>query len=68
MFVLCVVSKDKEAKCRTIKTKETNTNEVQTEYKKIHKKIPVEARFSARFQTGPEAHPASCKMGRDSFS
>ena len=26
-----------------------------------------EARFSAPVQTGPEAHPASCKMGTGSF-
>jgi len=26
-----------------------------------------EARFSAPFQTGPEAHPASCTMGIGSF-
>jgi len=25
------------------------------------------ARFSAPVQTGPEAHPASCKMGTGSF-
>jgi len=28
---------------------------------------PVEARFSALVQTGPEAHPASCTMGTGSF-
>jgi len=27
----------------------------------------VGARFSAPVQTGPEAHPASCKMGTGSF-
>jgi len=27
---------------------------------------PVEARFSAPVQTGPEAHPASCTMGTGS--
>jgi len=31
-------------------------------------RIPVGARFSAPVQTGPEAHPASCKMGTGSFS
>jgi len=30
-------------------------------------RIPVEARFSAPVQTGPEAHPASCTMGTGSF-
>jgi len=28
---------------------------------------PGGARFSAPFQTGPEAHPASCAMGTKSF-
>ena len=36
-------------------------NEVQTE-----KKIPVGTRFSP-VQTGPGAHPASCKIGTGSF-
>ena len=31
-------------------------------------RIPMGARFSAPVQTGPEAHPASCKMGTGSFS
>ena len=30
-------------------------------------RIPVGERFSAHVQTGPEAHPASCKMGTGSF-
>ena len=30
-------------------------------------RIPVAARFSAPVQTGPGAHPASCKMGTGSF-
>ena len=30
-------------------------------------RIPVEARFSAPVQTGPEAHPASCAMGTGSY-
>jgi hypothetical protein len=30
-------------------------------------RIPVGARFSARVQTGPGAHPASCTMGTGSF-
>jgi hypothetical protein len=30
-------------------------------------RIPVEARFSAPVQTGPEAHPASYTMGTGSF-
>ena len=30
-------------------------------------RIPVEKRFSAPVQTGPEAHPASCTMGTGSF-
>jgi hypothetical protein len=50
-----------------MKTKETNTKCKQST-RKYTKKIPVKARFSARFQTGPEAHPASCKMGKDSVS
>ena len=29
--------------------------------------IPVEARFSTPVHTGPGAHPASCKMGTESF-
>ena len=31
-------------------------------------RIPVWARFSARVQTGPAAHPASCTMGTGSFT
>jgi len=30
-------------------------------------RIPVEAKFSAPVQTGPEAHPDSCTMGTGSF-
>ena len=30
-------------------------------------RIPVEARFYANVQTGPGAHPASCKIGTGSF-
>ena len=30
-------------------------------------RIPVGARFPAHVQTGPGAHPASCKMGTGSF-
>jgi hypothetical protein len=30
-------------------------------------RIPVGARFSAPIQTGPGAHPASCKMGNGSL-
>jgi len=30
-------------------------------------RIPVEARFFAPVQTGPEVHPASCTMGTGSF-
>jgi hypothetical protein len=30
-------------------------------------RIPVGARFSAPVQTGPGAHPTSCKMGTGSF-
>jgi hypothetical protein len=30
-------------------------------------RIPVGARFSAPVQTGPGAHPASCKMGTESL-
>jgi hypothetical protein len=30
-------------------------------------RIPVGARFFAHAQTGPEAHPASCTMGKGSF-
>ena len=30
-------------------------------------RIPVGASFSAPVQTGPEAHPASCKTGTGSF-
>ena len=62
---VCVVSK--KIKCRIIKTK-TSTDEVQTEYKRIQKKIPVRARFSARFQTGPGNHPASYTRGTGSLS
>ena len=31
-------------------------------------RIPVEERFSAPVQTGPEAHPASCTMGTGSLT
>ena len=37
------------------------------EYCDVRKKIPVGARFSSPVQTGPETHPASCKMGTGSF-
>jgi hypothetical protein len=30
-------------------------------------RIPVGVKFSAPVQTGPEAHPASCKTGTGSF-
>jgi hypothetical protein len=30
-------------------------------------RIPVEARFFAHVQTGPETHPTSCTMGTGSF-
>jgi hypothetical protein len=30
-------------------------------------RIPVGARFSSPFQTGPVGHPASCAMGTGSF-
>jgi len=30
-------------------------------------RIPVGARFFATLRTGPEAHPASCTMGTESF-
>jgi hypothetical protein len=33
----------------------------------VQKKIPVGARFFARVQTSPGAHPASCTMGTGSF-
>jgi hypothetical protein len=60
MFVLCVVSKDKKAKCRTMKTK----TQVWIKYRvqENSKKIRDGARFSAPFLTGPETHPASYKM------
>jgi hypothetical protein len=31
-------------------------------------RIPVEARFFAHIQTGPEAHPASCTLVTGSFA
>jgi hypothetical protein len=39
--------------------KETSTDKVKKEYKKIQKEIPVESRFSAPVQTGPGAHPST---------
>jgi hypothetical protein len=30
-------------------------------------RIPVEAKFFARVQTGPSVHPVSCTMGTGSF-
>ena len=33
----------------------------------VRDRIPVGTRFSAPFQTVPEAHPAFCKMGTGSF-
>jgi len=33
----------------------------------VRDRIPVGKRFSAPVQTGPGAHPASCKMGTVSF-
>jgi hypothetical protein len=44
MFVMCVVSKDKKGKMQDSQDKETSTDEVQTEYKRIQK-APVWARF-----------------------
>ena len=41
MFVLCVVSKDKKAKRRTIKTKKQVRIKYKTKYKRIQKKIPM---------------------------
>ena len=38
--------------------KETSTDEVQAEYRRIQKKIPVELTFSAPVQTDPGANPA----------
>jgi hypothetical protein len=66
MFVLCVVSTEKKAKCRKIQEKKTITAEIQstTQHKK---KIAVEERFSAFIQSGPGAHSASCTMGTESF-
>ena len=40
---------------------------VQEYNTKTGDRIPLEARFSAHVQTGPEAHPASCTMGTGSF-
>jgi len=33
----------------------------------VRDRIPIGTRFSASLQTGPGAHPASCKMGTGSF-
>ena len=67
MLVLCVLSRHK-GKMQDSQDTETNTDELQTEYKRIHtKKLPVGARFSTLVQTGPGAHPASCTMGTASF-
>jgi hypothetical protein len=38
-----------------------------TVYIRSGDRIPVEARFSAHVQSGPEAHPASCTVGTGSF-
>jgi hypothetical protein len=38
---------------------ETNRDEGQTEYKRIQRKFPVEAKFSTPTQTGSGAHPVS---------
>jgi len=46
----------------------TNVPRTMNKYHVKQKIIPVEARFSAPVQTGPEAHPASCTMGTGSFS
>jgi hypothetical protein len=40
---------------------------VDTNKEKYINKNPDGARFSAPVQTGPEAHPASCKMDTRSF-
>ena len=66
IFVLCVVSKDKKAKCRTIKTK----NEIRMKYtiQENKTKILVRVRFSAPVQTGPGAHPASYTTDTGSLS
>jgi len=34
---------------------------------RVQDQIPVGTRFSTPVQTGPGAHPASCKMGTGSF-
>ena len=48
---------------------EKNFRTVQTSYRvgQSGDRIPVEARFSAPVQTGPEAHPASRTMGTGSY-
>jgi hypothetical protein len=62
---VCVVSKYNEAKCRTIK--QTNSDEIRTEDKRI-KKNPGEGEI---FSTRPDRlgnHPTSYTMGTESFS
>ena len=59
---VCVVSKDKKAKCRMIKTKK----QVWMKYKQSkreYKKVPVGPRFSASVQTSLGVHPGSYTTG-----
>jgi hypothetical protein len=38
---------------QAIQGQDASTDEVKTEYQRIQKKIPVEARFFSPFQSGP---------------
>jgi hypothetical protein len=62
-----VVSKDQKTKRQNAgqSRQETSTDEVQTEHKRTLKKVPVGAKFSAPFQTGPGTRPGyTCSFSR----
>ena len=67
MFVLNVVSKDKNAKCRTVKTKKQVWMKY-TQSTREYKKIPAGTIvfFLQDVPIGSGAHPASCLIGSGS--
>ena len=64
---VCVCVSYSEDKNQESQDKETSTDKMWRQYKRL-KKIPVEARFSAPVQSGPGAHPASYTTGAGSVS
>jgi acetyl-CoA carboxylase beta subunit len=67
MFLLFVLKRQK-GKIQDNQDKEASKDKVHTQYKRMRKKFPVRATFSAPFQAGSMAHLASYKMGTESLS